>query len=203
MRVPEKTIELNVCSQLNVRAAGRLLWFGLTQEQEARAGFDACARTGSSMLILQFKASNQIVGGARRFQAPHAQMQTLRNLARADRRIYYVLPTVGTTHDIQTNADLLAQSWLLDVSLLPPTIPAPTTRSGAARRSGVHYVDLIPPSVTIHSEPFAVKVLQASQLDLDFARLDLGESALDTQDGRDFRALRSALRRKAVAAILR
>src|SRR5262245_54687912 len=116
MRVPEKTIELNLCSQLNAVFGGRLLWFGLTQDQEAKAGFDACARTGSTMLILQFKASALIVGGARRFRAPHVQMQTLRNHVRGDRRIYYALPTVGTTLDMQNNPDLLAQTWLLDVS---------------------------------------------------------------------------------------
>ena len=43
MRIAEKTIELNFCAQLTARCRG-LLWFGLTQKQEAAAGFDACTR---------------------------------------------------------------------------------------------------------------------------------------------------------------
>jgi hypothetical protein len=202
VRVPEKTIELNLCSQLTALFGGGLLWFGLTQDQEAKAGFDACARTGATMLILQFKASNNIVGGARRFFAPHVQMQALRDHVRSDRRIYYALPTVGTTRDIQQNPDLLAQTWLLDVSLLPATIPAPTTKSGTVRKSGLHYVDMVPPTVTIHSEPFDVKLTSAADIDVDIPPASRpahpGEINI-----REYQVLRQVLRRKAVGAIVR
>lgn len=59
MRLSEKTLELNICAQATkyVGAQTNLLWFGLTQKQEACAGFDACTRLGGRLLVFQFKAS--------------------------------------------------------------------------------------------------------------------------------------------------
>jgi hypothetical protein len=81
-RLAEKSIELNFCAQLNARVGRRLLWFGLTQKQEARMGFDACTRLRGRLLIFQFKASNFSVKGGRRFYAHHEQMENLRNRVR-------------------------------------------------------------------------------------------------------------------------
>lgn len=208
MRVPEKTIELNLCSQLNVLFGARLVWFGLTQEQEAKAGFDACARTGSTMLIFQFKASNQFARGARRFHAPHAQMQALRNRVRGDRRIYYALPDVGTSSDIQKNPDLLAQTWLLDVSKLPTTIPPPTTRTGSARKKGVHYLDMKPPLLIIRSQPFEAAIFLARNIPTNIPsgrsrhepHAEEDEADADTGEWQDLRRL---FHRRAVGAIVR
>ena len=44
-RLSEKTLELNFASQLNHRCGGTLLWFGLTQKQEAECGFDIATKT--------------------------------------------------------------------------------------------------------------------------------------------------------------
>ena len=69
MRVSEKTIELNFCAQFAARYGEPVLWFGLTQKQEARLGFDAWTRMGGRLLVFQFKASNDTLSSGRRRSA--------------------------------------------------------------------------------------------------------------------------------------
>src|SRR5438552_17474629 len=116
MRLAEKTLELNFCSQFSGVFPGEVIWFGLTQRQEARAGFDAATRLGGRLLIFQFKASSRIFGHARRFIAPHQQMVRLQAICMAGRAIYYVCPLIGTTQEFsEAEGDALSASWLLDV----------------------------------------------------------------------------------------
>ncbi|SFF95478.1 hypothetical protein SAMN05660649_00184 [Desulfotomaculum arcticum] len=77
MRLSEKTFELNICAQLNTIYGGKIIWFGLTQKQEAKWGFDVCARLGGRLLLLQFKASSYVVKAGRRFSTTHKQLQSL------------------------------------------------------------------------------------------------------------------------------
>lgn len=44
MRLSEKTLEINFCSQGSVALALPVFWFGLTQRQEAAWGFDVAKR---------------------------------------------------------------------------------------------------------------------------------------------------------------
>lgn len=161
MRFSEKTLELNICAQVSghVAHAQRLLWFGLTQKQEARAGFDACTRLGGRLFIFQFKASNRVLKtGERVFKAPHDQMVNLRRCAgRASRSVYYVLPLIGTTIELQRNSDLLSQTYLLDVARLPMIGP-PRKRYAALRRNGCHNIYVTPGSAIICSDPVAAQV---------------------------------------------
>jgi hypothetical protein len=76
MRLSEKTLEINLCAQLS-QVLGGVIWFGLTQRQEAQAGFDVCTRLGGRLLILQFKASSYDVPGGRRFVLKHDQLLAL------------------------------------------------------------------------------------------------------------------------------
>jgi|ERR1035441_1418923 hypothetical protein len=163
MRLSEKTLELTICNQIATHLGRRMVWFGLTQEQEARAGFDACTQLGGRILILQFKASNTFVRGVRRFHLPHRQLVQLRWRARHTLRrgIYFVLPLVGTTRELAANPDLIPQTWLLN-PLDIPRIHHPTTRAGTVRRNGIHYADVTPPIITIHSEPVEAKLHRAS-----------------------------------------
>src|SRR5262249_8554671 len=138
MRLSEKTIELNFCAQMSRRYPGRLLWFGLTQRQEARAGFDACARLGGWLALFQVQASSHDGHAGGRFHAPHDQLQALRRRVRPGRRIFYVFPLIGDTYEIVKNGDFLSRSWLLDVAILPNSYPEPTTAAGSKRRSGIH-----------------------------------------------------------------
>lgn len=41
VRLLEKTFELNFCNQFERAIGKEILWFGLTQKQEAKLGFDA------------------------------------------------------------------------------------------------------------------------------------------------------------------
>jgi hypothetical protein len=77
-RLSEKTLELTICSQISFYAGHPMTWFGLTQREEARAGFDACTTLNGRLFVFQFKASNITTNrGARRFTAPHNQMEKL------------------------------------------------------------------------------------------------------------------------------
>ena len=160
MRLSEKTIELNLCAQITRALSGGAFWFGLTQEQEARAGFDACSRIGGRLILLQFKASDHVLpSGARRFHLPHHQMVALRGQVRSRQRtVFYVFPLLGTTSDLRQGADLLPRSCALDVASLPRLVP-PTTRSGTPRKSKMHYADVWSTRAIIRSEPHEVEVV--------------------------------------------
>ena len=81
-RLSEKPLELKFASQLNHQCGGTLLWFGLTQKQEAECGFDIATRVGSALFMVQMKASSQGLKGsdARRFKVPDDQLQRLRGI---------------------------------------------------------------------------------------------------------------------------
>ncbi len=112
MRLAEKALELTLCCQLGGMLHGRWwpephllspqpLWFGLTQVQEARAGFDAATRLGNRQtLLLQFKAGDQLANGQVRFTAQHHQLVALRERVRQSRLVYYVLPEVTRTSEL-------------------------------------------------------------------------------------------------------
>lgn len=170
MRIAEKTVELNFCKGLP-KALGRdLLWFGLTQKQEARAGFDACAKIGGKLFLFQVKASRILLSnGSRRFLAEHSQMQTLRDQATPSRQIYYVLPVVGTTLEICDGLCFSHCSRYLDVSRLPKTIPFPFAKGKSpptVRKSNCHYIDVASTlnKATIHSKPFDADLLSIEGL---------------------------------------
>ncbi len=164
MRLSEKTIELTFCSQASLAMRRNIIWFGLTQRQEARAGYDVFTIIGGRLILLQFKASNRIMRrtGERRFHAPHHQMNALQRRTHWQNSVFYVLPSIGTVRELVRNPNLLVQSWLLDVAALPPIFP-PQTRWGTPRQNGIHYIDMKmrPPSVSIRSDPINVPLINA------------------------------------------
>jgi hypothetical protein len=167
MRLSEKTIELNVCSQLTQYLRGRIIWFGLTQRQEARAGFDAAIKLGGRLILFQFKASNYTLRRtlARRFYLEHQQLTALITRA-ADygRSVFYVFPMIGNTVELRRYAgDFVSNTWLLDVSTLQNPFPGPTTRWRTVRRNNMHYADVTPPTVTIHSKPIEAELQNLKQ----------------------------------------
>lgn len=167
MRLSEKTLELNLCAQISRISKQQVIWFGLTQAQEARAGFDVMTRMGGRLILFQFKASNHSVGGARRFHAPHVQLQQLIDrTGHARRSVFYALPLVGTTQElIKVGGDIITNTWLLDVASLPNPFPLPTTNNKlkSLRKSGNHYMDVKPPNVIIHSDPVRSSVINLKQ----------------------------------------
>ena len=164
MRISEKTLELNFCAQFNEYSPNRLIWFGLTQKQEAKAGFDACTKLGGRLLIFQFKASKKtmIKTGERRFLMPHHQMVNLQARCKKSRSVFYTFPLIGTTLELLRNPNLLAKTWLLDVYRIPPSLPLPTASHGGLRKNKIHYVDVLPGQARIHSEPVKVSLVQAA-----------------------------------------
>lgn len=174
MRLSEKTLELNICAQVSAYFKGNqnLLWFGLTQKQEAKAGFDACVKLGGRLVIFQFKASNHVLkNGTRKFVAPHKQMTDLMQRAHSGRSIFYAFPMVGNTFELKANPDLLSQTWLLDVANIPKNIGLPTKnqtklqkKNGVPpvlRRNECHNIYVEPNKVTIHSDPVEVPTERA------------------------------------------
>ncbi len=171
MRLPEKTIELNFCAELTALWAQRgmhVLWFGPTQRQEAKFGFDAATRFGGRLYLFQFKASRTVRrNGTRRFTLPHEQLQLLQQMCnRVARCVFYVFPTIGTTSELQSRPSVFSTSLLMDVQPLPAPFPQPTGRGGQLRKNGCHYADVDESRqvVSIHSDPVNARLLPASVL---------------------------------------
>jgi hypothetical protein len=167
MKLSEKTLELNICAQFyaHLKGTANIFWFGLTQKQEAKAGFDACVKLNGLLFIFQFKASNNVLNksGDRKFLAPHYQLSALRSRAtHAARSVFYALPLVGNTSEMKANPDLLSQTWLLDVGSLGK-LGAPTKADGSIRRNGCHNMYARPGSVTIHSKSVEAPLLNATE----------------------------------------
>lgn len=166
MRLSEKTIELTFCHQVASVWGNGLIWFGLTQRQERRAGFDAAVRSGGTLRLIQFKASAKTMRrtGARRFELPHDQLVALRDRVRARRLVYYAFPLVGTTAELAIHPNIVPHTWLMDVSQLPRPFPQPTKRDGSQRKSRIHYADVTPGRVRIHSDPIDVGAMSPSSI---------------------------------------
>ncbi len=165
MRLSEKTLELNICAQFSAHFTGKskIFWFGLTQRQEAIAGFDACTKLNGRLLIFQFKASNHILKktGDRKFIVSHHQLSALRSKVKhTTRSVFYALPLIGNTDEMRKNSNLLSQTWLLDVASLNK-LGQPTKKDGSIRKNGCHNMYVRPNSVTIHSEPIEVPLISA------------------------------------------
>ena len=192
MRISEKTVELNFCKGLPLVLGRDLFWFGLTQKQEAKAGFDACVKYGATLLLFQIKTSRIVLkNGSRRFLAEHDQMQMLRNQVKENRRVYYVLPVVGTTPEVCNGLCFSHCSRYLDVSKLPVTIPPPLAKGKAPaiiRKSNCHYIymEMNLKMATIHSDPFEVILLSPDDLAREMQILRHGPSSKTNQESSEF-----------------
>ncbi|MBN8769516.1 MAG: hypothetical protein J0I01_16790 [Stenotrophomonas nitritireducens] len=167
MKLSEKTLELNICAQASqhVGPKQQLFWFGLTQKQEARAGFDACTKLGGRLLIFQFKASNRVLKSRKRvFLAPHDQLVALRTQVKGQvRSVFYAFPLVGNTAELKNNPNLLSQTWLVDVATLS-SVASPTKRDGTPRKNGCHNVYVSPGKAVFHSKPVDADAIDFSSL---------------------------------------
>jgi hypothetical protein len=170
MKLSEKTLELNICAQVSqyVGPAQKLFWFGLTQKQEAQAGFDACTKLGGRLLIFQFKASNRLLKTKERvFLAPHDQLTALRkNVKSYHRSVFYAFPLIGNTQELKMNPDLLSQTWLVDVASLT-SVGVPTKKDGSLRKNGCHNVYVTPGKAEFHSDPVSVEAIDFISLARD------------------------------------
>jgi hypothetical protein len=205
MRLSEKTIELNFCAQVTASAPTPILWFGLTQKQEAAAGFDAAIKMGGRLLLFQFKASDHVLKSRdRRFHLSHHQLAALqKRAAKRPRSVFYAFPLIGNTVELSKDPSLLAQVGLLDVATLPVISP-PTTGAGTPRKNQVHYADVRRWSVTIYSDPVESRLESAIELAAGGFRGSDGVALSDERVGQfdDFWRFRRGLGGTAAAAIL-
>lgn len=197
-------MELNFCTQFGKRVGRDIVWFGLTQRQEARAGFDAAVKLGARLLLFQFKASNHtMAGGERRFHLQHDQLEALRERAGGRARsVFYVLPLVGTTHELACRRPLLEACWLMDANDLDGIKP-PTKRNGESRKSQLHYADVVPNMATIRSDPTDVPLTCAGEISGDWLHESDGMPGTTEHGFEEFWRFRRSLRGTAAAAMLR
>lgn len=114
MALSEKTLEINICAQLaeHIRAKYglRVFWYGLTQAEEAKLGYDTSFKVGALQTVFQFKAPKSLLtrtsyvrssgvsmkAGGYVYDVPHAQMQTLLGHVTTNPQIvgFYCFPTV-------------------------------------------------------------------------------------------------------------
>lgn len=166
MRLSEKSVELNFAAQASHFLRQDLFWFGLTQRQERRAGFDIATKCQGHIFLFQIKASNYVKeNGARQFRTPHHQLSALQTRTSTRRGVYYLFPLFGSTHEIHNQPNILDRLRFLDVTNLPNPIPPPTVKSGSRlRKSGLHYVDVWSDRAVIHSDPIEQPLLQFHDL---------------------------------------
>ena len=167
MRITEKTIELTFAAQCAAFMPAQPIWFGLSQQQEARLGFDACTRMNAALLLFQFKASSNGNARLRKYTAPHDQLQHLQLLARNFQsvNIFYVFPRVEDSTELAANPDLLGECQFVDVRTLPDPFPAPTNKDGSIRKNFSHNVELELATniITFHSDPVQAKSTTATE----------------------------------------
>jgi len=169
MRLSEKTFELTFCSQFAEKLRlGNIIWFGLTQKQEQKFGFDLCTRLNGNLFILQFKASNNLVKKnkykkfkkpRRRFSMPHEQLERLQQVASVfPDCVYYALPNLGNTEELSKNLDVVDQTWFLNVSDIPNPFQIPTNKAKC------HYAYMDPPEIELWSEPHITEVIKSKDI---------------------------------------
>lgn len=144
----------------------------MTQRQEARAGFDAATRLGSSrLLLLQFKAGRRLSNGQVRFRAPHHQLVSLKErLAPNGRYVFYVLPDITQTSELDRDGSwILSRTWLVDVEKI-------THLGLPLRKSQYHHITLEPQMsrVVITSEPRVAPAMKATGFVDEYGYTSLG-----------------------------
>jgi hypothetical protein len=219
-RLSEKSLELNFASQLNHRCGGTLLWFGLTQLQEAQCGFDIATQIGSALFIVQMKASKELSkkSGARKFKVPDDQLQKLRAIKVGGHSlpkgsVFYAFPVIGTVGELNAHPAVLDNTWLCDVADCG-AVGAPTKANGLPRKDGCHYVHVLPGKPPIaagaagtaewHSKPEKIATLAASNFAAGLSGREAGSgllSVLNDNDFDDFWRLTESFHRKAFGIV--
>ena len=182
MRLSEKTLELNFCKGMPGVLGMNVFWLGLTQQEEKAFGFDNCTSAGGMLLIIQMKRFYKTLKrtGARRFEAPHHQMQALKDVdlflqsSGIPRLVAYAVPDASDdSHLCSIDCPSSCVNYL-DLAQFPAVIP-PT-----GRKKNLHYVDVIGLSASVHSEKFDVEVVRAPELRSSLERAErLGSAGFE------------------------
>lgn len=170
MRLPEKTIEVNFCADLERGLATRynVFWWGITQQRERLLGWDVATRLGARSFIFQIKTRGRSIGNGYVCSAPHHQLLNLQRLARhRPGSVFYIFPDIKDGRDLYSGIDIVDHCWLVDVADLPDNIPEPLKRNGLPFNSTpTHRVDVYPDRgiAIFHSKPMKVRLFKASEL---------------------------------------
>jgi hypothetical protein len=218
-KLSEKTLEINFASQLNNACGGKLLWFGLTQKQEANLGFDIATKIGAGLYIIQMKASATLLkSNERQFKVPHDQLTQLLSLTTGGGGlipkgcIFYAFPTIGTVSELKLHTNILVNTWLCDVADIPP-LGQPLKANGQLRKDGNHYANVSfgvapisttrPGLVTFHSKPTEVSMTSGGTFAADYLSVNKGLLECMTANSfQEFWQLCESFERKAFGLVM-
>jgi len=166
--VSEKTLEVNVCSDLlgqirRLPGCSRAFWMGMKQKQEALNGIDELIMNvpAGVHLALQFKAPRPTPpdGYPFYFTINERQHGHLHRLAMTrPQAVHYVFPHYNTFTSMRmVSPDLLAQTYFLAVAHVGRLAPAPNKR-------GSHTVESCPPAVLIYSDLVEMELEPAARV---------------------------------------
>ncbi len=166
--VSEKTLEVNVCSDLLgrirlLRGCKRAFWMGMKQKQEAMNGIDELILNvpAGVHLALQFKAPRPTPpdGHPFYFTINERQHGHLHRLAMTrPRAVHYVFPHYNTfTSMRKVSPGLLTQTYFLSVADVGRLAPA-------SNKYGRHTVESFPPTAVIHSDPMELELEPAARV---------------------------------------
>ena len=140
------------------------------------------------ILIIQMKRFHKTLkrSGAKRFDAPHHQMQALKDVdlllhsCGIPRFVAYAVPDASdSSHLCHIDCPSTCVNYL-DIAQFPSTIP-PT-----GRKKNLHYVDVFGPTAVVHSEEFRVEVARAPELRSNLERSErLARGPLERSFPRD------------------
>jgi len=158
----EKTLELNLCSELSrfFRLLGlQSVWRGLTQHEEKKWGFDAATSLGGGRLIfIQWKAVKR--GGAYSFKLNDDQMLRLTRLGvRYPSSVFYGLPRVNDWSDYRTQGFLaLPNTRFVDAGMMRshPSLGKQLSHTATVSLSGA--------TVRVTSKPMEYKGLRIEEV---------------------------------------
>ena len=124
----EKSLELNVCAELIQCIRARTgcegaVWFGMTQQQERRTGFDETAvNAPGHSLMLQFKSpkATSTYDHHYKFSINRRQHEALERIVIGNpKAAYYVFPLYSKwTKVLDHSPNLIKDTWLVPVSCI-------------------------------------------------------------------------------------
>lgn len=165
-RVSEKTLEVNICSELlnlirRIPGCNGAFWIGMKQKQEALNGIDELIHNvpAGLHLALQFKAPRPWPPDGKPFyftinERQHSHLHRLATVRPS--AVHYVFPHYNTFGSIRRDSPaLLARTYLLSVARLG-------TLAASSSKRGTHKVESHPPAAFVYSDPVETELEPAT-----------------------------------------
>lgn len=117
MRFSEKSFEIRFCAAFTAALTPydrNPKWFGLTQEQERRAGIDTMVKIGGKLYIFQFKASKAGIATNPYFHVEAEQCHALSKFTHNHpKSVFYVFPAASTVKQANATKCLIKDSYVV------------------------------------------------------------------------------------------